>query len=536
MSYSKILLSLGTIAVVGAVAVGATGAFFTSTAESDGNTFNSGTLDLEINPYEASGGWAGTITASQTPGYGDLAPGGDTANLSAQLRNIGSSDAAAIGLAVSHSLNENSIARQMRITELTWKGEPLLEGGAGANIGDYVAPTSCDVTVNDTESIQTDGIDDATAGQTVCVDTGNYDEDLTIAKDITLAALNAPDSGDKATIDGRVDVDVDDVTIQGFEITNPDAGYGVLFNDVTGGVVDHNIFTAIGSDLTSGSVQALYLDGSSAVVTNNQITNVGNTGLNSNGGSSAKAIYIGDTAGSGTLTGIEIQNNSITDIKASIAAFVSGGGGGAGAYGVLINHGGDTAGVDISNNTIIDLEGLWSHAIGLEGDTPNATVALNDIADIVDHKGNTDAVAVFFESNSSASTVVVNENNLIAPLGVALHPDESLTGTIDATNNWWGDFDATDQIREVNATIDYDPIAGGPHVGFINGTDYNGNGFADLGELAANPIENATPGLDAGESAQLDFFVQLDGPTTGNSFQDSDLTSDFTFTLGQVVN
>ncbi|MDZ7726496.1 MAG: hypothetical protein U5L75_02860 [Candidatus Campbellbacteria bacterium] len=181
---------------------------------------------------------------------------------------------------------------------------------------------------------------------------------------------------------------------------------------------------------------------------------------------------------------------------------------------------------------------MWSHAIGLETNTPNASVTLNDIDNIVDHKGGSDAIAVFFESNSSASLVAVNENNLVAPLGVAVHPtnDGGFSTTIDATNNWWGDFDPSDQVYTPNGTIDYTPIAGGPVVGFINGTDNNGNGFADLRDLEADPIMNATPGLDAGETGQLDFYVQLDGPTTGNSFQNKSLESDFTYTLGQVVN
>ncbi|MEX2514778.1 MAG: right-handed parallel beta-helix repeat-containing protein [Candidatus Paceibacterota bacterium] len=530
MNYSKILLSIGTIAVVGAVAAGVTAAFYASEAESQGNTFNSGTLNLEINPLQASGGWGSTILGVDTPGYGALNPGGDKADLSTGLRNVGTSDAAAIGLAVEHTLEENNIADQMRITQLDWKGESLLEGGAGANIGEYTAPATCDITVDDddSETIQTNGIDLASLGETVCVEAGTYNEDLTIDRGITLAALNAPDSTNRATIEGRIDVDVNDVTIQGFEITNPNVGNGVVLNSVTGGVINHNIFTAIGSGSNSGTSQAVYLNYSSAEVTSNVISNVGN--LSANG--SSKGIFIGDSSGSATLSGIVIENNSITDIKASTNTFANGG---KGAYGVLINHGGVTDGVSISNNTIVDLEGLWSHAIGLEGDTPNAIVTLNDINDIVDHKGNTDAVAVFFESNPSAASVLVNENNLVAPLGVAVH--SSLTGlaTIDATNNWWGDFDATDQISTPDGTIDYSPIAGGPHVGFINGTDQNSNGFADLRDLELSPIVNAEPGLDAGDTDQLDFFVQLDGPTTGNSYQDSDLTSDFTFTLGQIV-
>ena len=44
----KILLSLAIIAVVGAVAVGVTGAFFSDTETSTGNTFTAGAIDLKV--------------------------------------------------------------------------------------------------------------------------------------------------------------------------------------------------------------------------------------------------------------------------------------------------------------------------------------------------------------------------------------------------------------------------------------------------------------------------------------------------------
>ncbi|MDZ7726498.1 MAG: hypothetical protein U5L75_02870 [Candidatus Campbellbacteria bacterium] len=257
---NKIITGISVLALVAVATFGATQAFFTSDAEANGVTINSGDLDLMLNLDEAGGGWSNSFSPSETPGYGDLSPGGDTANFSAQLQNDGSTDAAAIGLAVDHTTNDSNIAAQMRITELTWKDENLLEGGAGANIGEYTAPTNCDVTVTSSESIQTDGIDNVSSSDdTVCVGGGTYNEDLTVNEDITLAALNAPDSTNRATIEGRIDVNSNDVTIQGFEITNPDAGYGVVFDGVTGGVVDHNVFTDIGSDLLSGYRASMFI-------------------------------------------------------------------------------------------------------------------------------------------------------------------------------------------------------------------------------------------------------------------------------------
>ena len=44
----RILLSLGMIVFIGAVVAGATGAFFSDTETSSGNTFAAGELDLKI--------------------------------------------------------------------------------------------------------------------------------------------------------------------------------------------------------------------------------------------------------------------------------------------------------------------------------------------------------------------------------------------------------------------------------------------------------------------------------------------------------
>lgn len=48
MSYKRILLSVSMIAFVGALVVGATGAFFSDTETSTGNTFTAGAIDLQV--------------------------------------------------------------------------------------------------------------------------------------------------------------------------------------------------------------------------------------------------------------------------------------------------------------------------------------------------------------------------------------------------------------------------------------------------------------------------------------------------------
>ena len=50
----KILLSLGTIAIVGALVAGATGAFFNDTETSTGNVFTAGSIDLKVDQTRAT--------------------------------------------------------------------------------------------------------------------------------------------------------------------------------------------------------------------------------------------------------------------------------------------------------------------------------------------------------------------------------------------------------------------------------------------------------------------------------------------------
>lgn len=518
MNYKRILFSVGTIAVVGALAVGATGAFFTSTATSEGNTFNSGSLNLLLNLDENSDGWLNSHT--NTPGYNDLSPGGDEANLSARLQNDGTADAAGIGLSVNHTTNENNIAKQMRVTQLDWKGESLLEGGAGANLSDYTAPSDCDVTVSSGDSIQTEGIDDAASGETVCVEAGTYIESVTIDAPLTLtsvdgAALTTISTNDKV----GVMIESSDVTVRGFSVTVNNMNgsdtygeYGIRLEPsdaVQNILIEKNIVENIEDNFRPSGISLDMKNTADETATNvtvrhNIVRNI--TSEASPDEAVAKAINPNER-----FDNLVIENNTIQNI---------GGSDSAGAIGI-----------DFSSDT-----GVSPHA-GPE----NFTIARNDIDGItIGDEAPTEAwkddLALYFHKYGNLGNHSVTENNF---RGVSVHYNTegvSNPDTLDATNNWWGQVTgpASGQVQ-VQGDVNTSDILGGPHIGFINGTDNNGNGFADLHDLAHNPVANATPGLDAGEKGQLDFYVQLDGPTTGNNFQNQNLTSDFTFTLGQVA-
>lgn len=77
----KIIISLSVIALVAGVALGVTGAYFTDTAESEGNTFSAGTLELSLSER-------GDQDFSVT--FDDMAPGEWTSEQKLLLVNTGS--------------------------------------------------------------------------------------------------------------------------------------------------------------------------------------------------------------------------------------------------------------------------------------------------------------------------------------------------------------------------------------------------------------------------------------------------------------
>ena len=542
-----LLLSLVTLGVVAALS-GGTVAFFSSQASVTGNTFAAGTLDLELTEQPSGSSPQSQLGAQWD--FSNMAPGGDEVTSSVWLRNTGSIPGATLNVGIANSwTNPTNIAAQMRITELTLDGQNLLEGGAGATIPEYEGPASCDIEVNFGGNDYTTiggAVAGAVAGDVICVGPGNYSDSwepsnpIAVDEEVTIVSTEGPDNTDSVPFA----VSADNVTIKGFAVSNPNGNFGIRAFDVNDLIVTQNRIYDVAVNLANGSAQGVYVQSNNAntsgvTITENRIENMGNTNmLPPSSGSSAKGIYIGDTAGNNTIENVLIANNVI---DGAYTAQVSHGSGGRGGYGVLVNNGGNTKDMTVRNNTIRNLSGWWSTAIGLEGDTEDAVVILNDIADL-NSAGVDNDTGVNFEDNTFSDTVPVNQNNFAADIaGVIINPNfGSFTGTVDATNNWWGSFTPEDQIFENNGTIDTSDFAGGPFVGFVNGTDQNGNGYADLADLQASDITNITPGLDPYDSSQQNdkefvMSVQLDGPTTDNQFQGLELDEvDIEFTLNQI--
>lgn len=246
----------------------------------------------------------------------------------------------------------------------------------------------------------------ASGGDTINVAAGDYSGPISVGKAVTLQANPG------VMLTGQITIASDNVTVDGFDITNPTVGYGIVATDHSNLHITDNTLHDIGTTLAAGSAQAIYVKGHSTAVTDititgNHILNVGNTNLVFGSSGSAKGIFIGDSDGALDIDGVTISNNTITGVAASDAAYPTG----RGAYGIHVNHSigaAATKNLTISGNTISNLDGLWAHAIGLEGNTPSAIVTGNVVTNLTDNKEGTDSLALFFEDNSGALTTSVS--------------------------------------------------------------------------------------------------------------------------------
>ncbi len=310
------------------------------------------------------------------------------------------------------------------------------------------------------------GIDNVTPGGIVNVAAGTYTENVSVNKSVAIVGSGLSTT---STLDGTMTITGNNVSVKGMTFTNPDGSTALLVSGASHISITSNKFDSVGTTLTAGSAQAIDINGgtstsmSDITIDDNTISNVGNLSLaysTSVSGTSAKGIYIGDSTGVNTISGVVINNNTISHIQASTAAWNTG----RGAYGILVNHAtsptGGTTGVTVTNNTISDLEGLWAHAIGLEGNTPNAVVTGNTVEGLVSHKTPSDAVGVQVEDNASASTVKVNGNSFGNAVAWGVVNAVSTT-TVDATNNYWGTVSSTTIASMTYGGVNYTPWSNG---------------------------------------------------------------------------
>jgi autotransporter-associated beta strand protein len=377
---------------------------------------------------------------------------------------------------------------------------PYLASGAdtSANAGFQGDFSAIHVTAQgaQTSGLIQEGITTVSSGGTVSVEAGAYAGSITVSQPLTLqstaGAAVTTIMGDSTT---AVSIGADSVTVRGFTVSNPAGKRGIYNSNRSNLLIAENRVVNIGtSDATaSGSNLGIGIESTSATMSNLKI--VSNVISNLAGGSfkSCDGIFVGSSTGSYDITGLLIASNRISQITSSIAAFASGG---RGAYGILLNHAsgvglntGQTVSPQIVANEISGLEGLWAHAIGLEGNTPNALVTENWISGIIDHKspGDPDAVGVMIEQNLSASTVTITGNSFS---NVWLGVRNVIGLPVSASGNWWGSATGPTTLANpggtgvvVSTNVDFSPW-------LADGTDTD---VVAVGFQPNNALQNYTP-------------------------------------------
>lgn len=323
-------------------------------------------------------------------------------------------------------------------------------------------------------------IDEAAAADTVEVAAGSYVEALTVSKELTLRGPNAgidPNAGSRgpeAVIDGgggtAIIPQVPEIAIEGFTISTDDAGFPIYTagTDITGLTVANNI---LGTGVRALSIAT---SGEGLSILRNRIDG-GAYGMHFGAGTYANlrinenvvlgpvdtyAIFIN---GNGAIDGFELMGNTITDVS-NIAAnitegLVSGNGfdvEAAGAMNLQINlHDSSLTDNTFDGNATTGCLQLFGSQFGLVpskkvmvsensfGDCNVYGIQLSPDIEEITITGNTitDAKEGINTRNIDPWDVTGNQieifaNRIVRSTDAGI--SNSVAGTLDARNNWWG--------------------------------------------------------------------------------------------------
>jgi parallel beta-helix repeat protein len=354
----------------------------------------------------------------------------------------------------------------------------------------------------------------------VNVAAGTYTENVLANKSVELrgaqygVAIGGRTAGgaSESTIQGLVTVAASNVSIDGFTLTNPSQPYAVNVTSSSNTIaIGHNFVDNVGGPSYGSNVHAIVVSQGpdSVTISDNSFTNISANAKSANG------VGVIDSASSNPSTGLVVTNNTFASISSATR----------GAYGIIINNAAGAPGAQILNNTFSGLSGGWTHAVGLEGPTPNAIVTGNVFSGLT--ATGSDKSAVFFEKNSSGGTVTVqcNQFNDSTFYGVAIHPNDLPGGSngynyvVTAEDNWWNA--ASGPYNPITNPVGTGALAG-PNVDFepwlltnSNCTSGTGN-WLNTTTNVYNDLQDSLNAALPGETIQAVGVEPLLGGATAN--------------------
>jgi len=214
----KILISLAVIGIVAGITLGITSAFWTDEGVSENQSFVSGSLNLRLSNDGTSGTWGDNV--SQTWSVDKMVPGGTPYVSTLYMKNNGSVNADYLKFTLETTPSPAGMDKVMRITELKYKGESLLTGGAGADLDGYVAPTDCTVTLSGSDRLQA-AINAAAPNDVICTTGTDYSTawegaPISVNQSVAIASMAGPAT---SKISAGLIINMPNVTIKGFTLT-----------------------------------------------------------------------------------------------------------------------------------------------------------------------------------------------------------------------------------------------------------------------------------------------------------------------------
>jgi len=333
----------------------------------------------------------------------------------------------------------------------------MLAGNALAGATTTVCPDgSCDHA-----SIQA-AVDAASPGDTIEVEAGTYDEDVTVDTErITLSGPNAGTPGDadraaEATIVGQPVVTATEVTVDGFVISPPDP-------------------------TTNAGGEALRVSGTpdDVRIVNNVVRDFDGSQLPDWEGADGIAVFGGQATDA--IENVEVTDNKVANVQGLPTK--------GGATGVSIR--GNVDGATVQDNAIENVGmgatawafGLVVRSTGNHGEVPaNVGLVGNDVDQLASNP-DTSTVSVGISIESDTSQITAEENSVTNV--ELLVENKDTEHVLDVTGNWWGDAHGPD-----TAESPFETSASG--IGGAGDTAYTSwlDAPADEGGELTAPVEN----------------------------------------------